>query len=557
MVEGMNLKSYGLVFNTIRYLKLTQLYYRVYYRFRPFRLDPVAQAEIRAVWVWASPTFIQSTTTDAVEFLFLGSVGRVEHPSDWNAPKFKKLWLYNLHYLDALNSQGIDEQHVLARMLVNRWIAANPPSSGNGWEPYPLSLRIVNLVKWFARQETLEPYWLSSLATQIQALAKQVEYHIRGNHLFANGKALVFGGTYLAGPDADRWISKGLKILDREIKEQFLGDGAHFELSPMYHATLLWDMCDLVNLAERTDLPELKVRLPEWREVVVQGLRWLRSMRHPDGGISFFNDAAFGIAPALSDLEVYVSRLKGCLPLPDIGENNFNAHYHAQSGYASVNLGAGNKALLDLARVGPDYQPGHAHADTLSFELSLFGQRIFVNSGTSQYGDDAERHRQRSTSAHNTVEVDGENSSEVWSGFRVARRAYPVLELFDDKSDKFLIRASHTGYLRLKGKVLHRREWSFELGNIQVLDKIEGEHGVAVARLYVHPDIRFKQEQGRFIARMGDEGCVTVEFKGGESSRLVRSTWHPEFGASIENQCIESIFRNGALFTHIYWSASV
>ena len=57
-------------------------------------------------------------------------------------------------------------------------------------------------------------------------------------------------------------------------------------------------------------------------------------------------------------------------------------------------------AILDVAEVGPSYQPGHAHADTLSFELSLYGQRVLVNSGTSQYGNDAERYRQRSTGAH-------------------------------------------------------------------------------------------------------------------------------------------------------------
>lgn len=552
----MGLKRIGRLASTLRYLTAEQVIYRLYYRARSLRVEPVDEAALRSSIRWASPGFVQLSTTDGIEFSFLGAKGRIDD-SGWNAAQYSKLWLYNLHYLDDLNTVGIDEQNVLARALVNRWIEANPPPSGNGWEPYPLSLRIVNLVKWFARQEALEPHWLASLATQMQALAKQVEYHILGNHLFANAKALVFGGGYLAGPDADRWLAKGLKILDREVKEQFLEDGAHFELSPMYHATLLWDMCDLVNLAERGDLPELKVRLPRWRATVVQGLRWLRSMQHPDGGVPFFNDAAFGIAPTLSDLEVYASRLKGCLPFPDVGEGSFDARYHAQSGYASIDLGAGNKALLDLARVGPDYQPGHAHADTLSFELSLLGQRVFVNSGTSQYGDDAERHRQRSTSAHNTVEVDGENSSEVWSGFRVARRAYPALELFDHQSDKVLIRASHTGYLRLKGRVRHRREWLFEPEHIRLLDQVEGKHDIAVARLYIHPEIRFMEEQGRFIARLGDKGCVAVELQGAESSRLVRSSWHPEFGKSIENQCIESFFRNGTLITHIYWSASV
>lgn len=552
----MGLKRIGRLASTLRYLTAEQVIYQLYYRARSLRVMPVNEAAPRSSIRWASPRFIQPSTTDGIEFSFLGAKGRIDD-SDWNAPQHSKLWLYNLHYLDDLNAVGIGEQNDLARALVNRWIKANPPPSGNGWEPYPLSLRIVNLVKWFARQEALEPHWFASLATQMQALVKQVEYHILGNHLFANAKALVFGGSYLAGPDADRCLAKGLKILDREVKEQFLEDGAHFELSPMYHATLLWDMCDLVNLAERVDLTELKARLPAWRAVVMRGLRWLRSMQHPDGGIPFFNDAAFGIAPALCDLEVYASRLEGCLPLPDVGKGRFDARYHAQSGYASIDLRGGNKALLDLARVGPDYQPGHAHADTLSFELSLFGKRIFVNSGTSQYGVDAERHRQRSTSAHNTVEVDGENSSEVWSGFRVARRAYPVLELFDNQSDKILIRASHTGYLRLKGGVLHRREWLFESGHIGLLDTVKGEYGVAVARLYVHPEIRFIEEQGRFIARLEGGGYVIVEFKGGESNRLVSSSWHPEFGKKIENQCIESVFRNGSLTTHIYWGASV
>ena len=42
--------------------------------------------------------------------------------------------------------------------------------------------------------------------------------------------------------------------------------------------------------------------------------------------------------------------------------------------------------IFDLAQIGPDYLPSHGHADTLSFELSVYGKRVFVNSGTSMYG---------------------------------------------------------------------------------------------------------------------------------------------------------------------------
>ena len=44
---------------------------------------------------------------------------------------------------------------------------------------------------------------------------------------------------------------------DEEIQEQFLSDGGNFELSPMYHASLIWDLCDLVNLSILSNAPLL------------------------------------------------------------------------------------------------------------------------------------------------------------------------------------------------------------------------------------------------------------------------------------------------------------
>lgn len=310
--------------------------------------------------------------------------------------------------------------------------------------------------------ESVKSEWLQSIASQAQALLAQREFHILGNHLFANGKGLVFAGGFLAGPDADGWLVEGLEILDREIQEQFLSDGAHFELSPMYHAILLWDVCDLVNLANRSGLDELHKRAHQWRVVINRGLEWLVSMVHPDGNIPFFNDAAFGIAPTLLDLTAYAETL-GCFTnYRETAELSYK--HNEASGYVTVRCGNASKALLDVARIGPDYQLGHAHADTLSFELSLFGQRVFVNSGTSQYGQDVERQRQRSTRAHNTVIVNGENSSEVWSGFRVARRARPRnLEIIQN-TNKLTVSCEHDGYRRLSCKIIHHRQWDFELG---------------------------------------------------------------------------------------------
>ena len=99
------------------------------------------------------------------------------------------------------------------------------------------------------------------------------------------------------------------------------------------------------------------------------------------------------------------------------------------SGYVRMEMKSA-VLLIDFADIGPKYLPGHAHADSLSFELSLFKQRIFVNSGVSTYASGRARHFERSTAAHNTVTVDKLDSSEVWSSFRVGRKA----KVFNRKS---------------------------------------------------------------------------------------------------------------------------
>lgn len=241
-----------------------------------------------------------------------------------------------------------------------------------------------------------------------------------GNHLFVNAKALVFSGLFFDGPEAQRWLTHGLEILAREVPEQILPDGGHFERSPLYHALALEDMLDLANVAQTFSdalTPPQKALFSEWRARIPEMIHWLNTLSHPDGGISFFNDASFGIGPETTALCDYAGRLD--IPLKPA---TAALTYLPDSGYARLELGTA-LVLTDIAAIGPDYLPAHAHADTLSFEMSLNQDRIIVNSGTSVYGTSKERIRQRGTLAHSTLCLSNENSSEVWGGFRVGRRA--------------------------------------------------------------------------------------------------------------------------------------
>jgi uncharacterized heparinase superfamily protein len=469
---------------------------------------------------------------------FLGEDHDISHASVWNDPAREKLWLYNLHYFDDINACNAVERIVGHRQLIARWIKENPPGLGVGWEAYPTSLRMVNWIKWALVGNDLTPTGLHSLAVQARWLAKRLETHLLGNHLFANAKALVFAGLFFQGSEASAWLGQGLYILQREIPEQILPDGGHFERSTLYHALALEDLLDLANLAAAypSAVPvNYHDFVTSWPDIICLMQVWLAALSHPDGEIGFFNDAAVGIAPSISQLESYACRL-GMLQAS--APKEMCAHF-GDSGYIRVSLGAA-VTLLDVAPIGPDYLPGHAHADTLSLELSLFGQRLLVNSGTSRYGVGPERLWQRGTAAPNTVAIDGEDSSEVWAGFRVARRAKPFgLRVWND-GKTLRILCAHDGYTRLKGKPVHWREWRFEEGMVEIVDTIEGEFREAVSRLYFYPGIALSQIAGEDLGHaelmQGHQIGWQVE---GAQSRLVESAYFPEFGVAQANQCLE------------------
>lgn len=516
------------LWRTVRYLRPVQVYGRLWFRLARPRADlSPAPALRRQAGSWQAPARRPASLVGPDRFWFLNEAGSLAGQG-WDNPAKSKLWRYYQHYFDDLNAEAAHERLQWHQALIAAWITSNPPGQGSGWEPYPTSLRIVNWVKWALAGNILPAPVIASLAVQTRWLTRRMEWHLLGNHLFANAKALVFAGLFFEGSEADEWLRTGLRILEREIPEQLLPDGGQFELSPMYHALAVEDMLDLVNVAEvygRQDLVQA------WRQPLPSMLAWLETLSHPDGQIAFFNDAAFGIAPANAELRDYGWRLG-----LEAGASILPVRYLQPSGY--LRMSAGQFVLIaDLGRIGPDYLPGHAHADTLSFELSIGAQRVFVNSGTSEYGAGLERQRQRGTAAHNTVIVAGENSSEVWAGFRVGRRARPqnvVIEPYDTMSRA---KASHDGYRYLPGRPVVTRCFELDETRLVVTDHVSKD-ARAEARYHLHPAIEVTAVTGNeaMLALPGGQR-FKLDCEGG-ALRVEPATWHPEFGVSIPNGCL-------------------
>jgi uncharacterized heparinase superfamily protein len=538
--------------HTLRHLKPVQIYGRLWFRLHRPSPDLRPAPAVRPAengWMRCAR---QSSMPGPATFRFLSVEREASAAADWNRADWPKLWLYNLHYFDDLNADAAAARVVWHRAFVARWIVDNPPAIGNGWEPYPLSLRLVNWVKWLAAGNVPEPGMVDSLAVQARWLMKRLEWHLLGNHLLANAKALVFTGTFFAGAEADVWRQQGLAILRREHAEQILNDGGHFERSPMYHAIILEDLLDLIQLALRLPGVIEAATAAAWRRDAVRMLGWLATMTHPDGEIAFFNDAAIGIAPNLAALTAYAGSLGiAAEESPRIG-NPGQRRLLPESGYLRAEAGAA-VLLADVGEIGPDYLPGHAHADTLSFELSVFGQRLVVNTGTSEYGLGAERLRQRGTAAHSTVQIDGADSSEVWSGFRVARRARPVGFAANDDAGAVAVSCAHDGYGRLPGRPLHRRDWRMTAQGLRVIDSIEGGFGTAVARFYLHPAVTASGADDGGRLTLPDGHIIHWSVSGG-AARIEAATWHPEFGRSIASTCIELLFSGPQVTMELSWA---
>ena len=307
--------SIGRYWRTLRHLRLSQIAYQLYYRLVPAPrarklsgLQPRGDLHPQAF----APPVIPAGIS-AGEISFLNSSRPLQADAvDWIAADASKLWRYNLHYFDYLHWPVYPA--AMKRQLIESWIAGNPSTAGDGWEPYPLSLRTVNWIKFClcdAPEQGVPQAWLDSLATQFAWLEKRLEYHLLANHLLKNGKALFFGGVFFSGPDADRWRETGLQILLREADEQILADGGHYERSPMYHSIVLEDLLDVLNLIQGVPglvAAENEARL---RDAATRALRFLAEIRAGDGRIPLFNDAAFGIVAEPAVLLDYGARVVG------------------------------------------------------------------------------------------------------------------------------------------------------------------------------------------------------------------------------------------------------
>jgi len=426
----MDFNKIKLLINTVIHLRSIQIYYRFYYFLRNRLFGYNVKKRIINDFnpiLWKSRIdYDNSYFKKENSFIFLNILHSFADKINWNFNQFGKLWTYNLNYFDFLNQENISKETGL--QLLQDFIK-NEALLKDGKEPYPISLRGINWVKFLSNNQVKDELINTTLYFHYCILFTNLEYHLLGNHLLENAFSLLFGAYYFQD---EKLYNKSYDLLISELNEQILNDGAHFELSPMYHQIILSRLLDSIQLIKLNNEWKKDDLLSLMKAKASLMISWLCNITYKNGNIPMVNDATFNIAPNSKKIFTYAKHLginSQDIPLSDSGYRKIRTNKY--------------ELFIDIGNVGPDYQPGHAHSDTFNFELIVDDNPIFVDTGISTYEKNAIRQYERATHSHNTVKIGSKEQTQVWGGFRVAKRAR-ITHLIEKPN---LIEASHDGYL--------------------------------------------------------------------------------------------------------------
>ena len=403
--------------------------------------------------------------------------------ADWTAAGEPLLWRYHLYYWDWAWTLATEGSAAGARAVFTAiwqsWQSAVVPGHGPAWHPYPASLRAWSFCALYRRlvaDGAVEAAFRADLAAHAGFLRHHLEADVGGNHLIKNLKALA-GLAVFFGDDA--LLTWTLVRLSRQLAVQVLPDGGHYERAPAYHCQVLADLIDIEGLLRAAGQP-VPGRLPQ----AITAMRdWLGAVLTPSGDVPMLNDG-FPVSREL------LTRLTAAPPpagrlrvLPDTG---------------LIRAAAGPWLVLaDVGEPCPPDLPAHAHADTLSLLAHLEGVPLLIDTGTSTYAAGPARNRERSTAAHNTVEVDQCDSTEVWGAFRAGRRARVTGMSAWAGRQTLEFEAAHDGFRNLPGKPVHRRRVRLSADVLRVDDEVtgHGRHQVTV-RWHLAPGAALKLNSG-------------------------------------------------------------
>ncbi len=468
--------SIGRFFWTVLNLKPVQICYQFRYRLLGYRKVNTKQCpsfredmDVSIKVLDEDDTYISRFRVDDIldNRIWLLNESANWQRGKWNYLEKTHLWNFNLHYFEygialaAVYKKSGDESYY--RKLIELYKDWRDTCfgivTGDAWHPYTISLRLKNLLIIYGMLPDRKADWITlirqDMYDQYRFLAANSEKNLLGNHYFENLTTLYLCSTFF---DDKAGMIRYNNLLVKEIKEQILPDGMHFERSFMYHNLILEDLLRVYKVGDTFCQSMLKE--------TINAMAGCVSGFETDNRLPAFNDAGSNVAKCKAQLLQASYQLVKSIPT-DRAELKSAGYYRFEHGKW--------KLLADVGDYAPRYISGHGHCDMLSIELFHDGEPILVNSGTFQYQTEF-RGYFRSTKAHNTLQIDGVEQSEIWGEHRTGRSARIINRKY--KENAFLAVMNDYKGNRLKRKINVSDE-------IQVADSATSHH---TSYWHIHPN---------------------------------------------------------------------
>ncbi len=511
----------------------------------------------------------------------------LEHQSDVKVPwELSRLqWLMPVGQVFLLTRD--DRYAAGVRDVLEQWIAANPCGGSVNWScTMEAALRIFTWI-WFFNVFHNAPSWrdadfrfrfLRALYLHVEFTDRHIERSdVNGNHYTADAAALVVGGLFLGeGRGPLRWQKEGWRILCEEMPRQVFPDGVDFEASVPYHRLVtelfLWPA--MYRTAHSLPIE------PSYIDRLIAMASFSRAYSRPDGSVPLWGDAddartlPFGMQ-GINDhrylhtlIGLYTGREDLCNDKPAavgevlwvFGPAAVRRWLHAlpppptsqafADGGFFIMRSAVDHVFIDCGPLGLSGRGGHGHNDCLAFEAVLNGVALFSDCGAYLYtASFEERNRFRSTSYHNTPQIDGEEINRfirpdyLWN---LHYDAVPrVLEWRAEKSYSLFV-GEHQGYSRLEFPVTPRRTilLNFDTHTINIKDEFfgDGYHDVVIP-LHLAPGVE--------VLKQGD-----FEITLSAAKKRFRVSWHGDsrYALKIEDARISTSYGVVHLSKKLLWS---
>lgn len=475
------------------------------------------------------------------------------------------------------------DQHWLDQItrIVTDWEQANDVAYTVSWNPMECSIRAVNLafvVQMLAADDRTQPSHIAPLLRLLtlhgEFLYRNIEFtDVRGNHYTANIVALMLIGQTLQGiyRPARRWFRHASKRIGHEIELQYCEDGVNFEKSIAYHRLVtelfliglivldqagltvsstarqrLRQACEYTRCYMRPD-----VRAPNWGDndsARMLGFDHKRIRDHRSLlalAAAYFGDA--GLQAAAGHTSASIPWLLGSRGVERWETRQSSAASAPaprlfETGGIAISHRAGGYLFADVGEVGQGGRGGHGHNDLFSFELCFEGQPFIVDSGSPVYTANLHMYDGfRSTKAHNSARIDGEEIARLLGPWRIADEARPSQVAFESTLEWDSMQGTHSGYGRLADPVIHHRTLLFARHGDRLLCKdtfhCAGAHTVEQF-LHFAPGISITVDGEGAHTALPNGWTVDICWSRGAQARVERSQVSENYGHTIDSQML-------------------